>query len=478
MTTHRVVTSSIAAILVAVAGSTGAAQRAPSHARFAAKLSACRVTGLDEEVLCGRHDVPEDRSAPAGRKISLNVVVLPATSDSVVGDPLVFLAGGGVVPATRYARFLAKSLPKLRRSRDILLVDQRGTGGSNPLSCDRATLDTAAGLSPDERYLRFIAACRELLAGRADVRMYTTVAAIQDLDEVRAWLAYQTLDLYGASYGTSVAQAYVRGYPSRVRALVMHGVVPLDVPMQLDLARSAQASLERVFALCGADTTCHAAFPDPARDLTVAFARFDAVAVASGPPAPRGAGRQFSDRLNSALATIDGIRTVPLLVHEAASGVSLPEPSREAPEPAPLGVRLAILCSEGLAGVDTAAISRATAGTFLGEFPVRFQMRWCDGWPTAPLPAGFRAPFRAATPALLLVGELDPITPASYAERVAAWFTNGSLLRLPNRSHSDTDPCVMSLIESFVMSGGSNPDGSCLRSTPPIVFTTSRQMAR
>ena len=145
-----------------------------------------------------------------------------------------------------------------------------------------------------------------------------------------------------------------------------------------------------------------------------------------------------------------------------------------APDPAPLGVRLAILCSEGLSSIDTAAIADASKDTFLGDFPVRFQLRWCDGWPTAPLPEGFRVPLRSSTPALLLTGDLDPITPPSYAEHVASQLGRSTVLRLPHKSHSDTDACVTRIIERFIVSGGATVDALCLASTPSISFLTKR----
>ena len=466
------ISAAVAAVLgVAVAHSNGDAQGRSQRSELAGKLTACRVAGLEEDVLCGRREVYEDRSANSGRKIGLNVVVLPATTDTVLGDPLVFLAGGGVVPATRYARFLGTAMPELRRHRAIVLVDQRGTGGSNPLACDRATLDTESNLPPDERYLAYIAACRRSLESRADVRFYTTSLAMDDLDDVRAWLGLATLNLYAASYGTSAATTYIRRYPSRVRTVVMHGVVPLDLPMQVDLARSAQQSLDHVFDLCAADSTCNGNFPDLRGDLSKVFARFDAAAAGAGPGQRRNAGQPFREALSSALSSVQGIRSVPQLIHDAALGSPPPGAGAPAgPEPAPLGVRLALLCSEGLSAVDTSTISAATRGTFMGEVPVRFQLRWCDGWPTAPLPSDFRAPFRSPVLALLLTGELDPITPPRYAEHLQTWFANARALTMPSRSHADTDPCVMSLIEAFVVSGGKTLVASCLANTPPIRF--------
>jgi pimeloyl-ACP methyl ester carboxylesterase len=456
---------------IAIASVNAGGQSRTPRPDLAGKLTACRVAGLEEEVLCGQHEVYEDRTTRSGRKIALNIVVLPATTDSVLGDPLVFLAGGGVVPATRYARFLGTAMAGLRRHRDVVLVDQRGTGGSNALACDRATLDTEMNRPPDERYLAYIAACRKSLESRADVRFYATSLAMDDLDDVRAWLGYATLNLYGASYGTSAATIYIRRYPSRVRTVVMHGVVPVDLPMQVDLARSAQQSLDRVFELCAGDSTCNGRFPDLRRDLSKVLARFDSADATAGGAQRRKAGQPFREALNSALSSVPGIRSVPVVVHGAALGNPPPADGPPAgPEPAPLGVRLALLCSEGLSAVDTSTIDAATRETFLGEFPVRFQLRWCDGWPTAPLPTDFRVPFRSTTPALLLTGELDPITPPRYAEHLGSWFLSSAVLTMPFRSHADTDPCVTSVIEAFVVSGGKSPDASCLAKTPPIRF--------
>ena len=471
MVTRCPFVGALAVLLAFLPARHAAAQARAPRAAFGDKLTPCRVAGLEEDVLCGRREVFENRAAASGRTIGLNVVVLPATTDSVVADPLFFLAGGGVVPATRYARFLGTAMPALRRHRHIVLVDQRGTGGSNALTCDRARLDTAGALPPDLRYLGYIAACHASLAERADVRFYTTSLAMEDLDDVREWLGFRTINLYAASYGTSAAATYIRRHPARVRAVVMHGVVPLDMPMQVDLARSAQESLDRVFELCGADAACSARYPDLRGDLAKVLARFDSIAATAPAGQRRNIGQPFRDAVNSALSALPGIRMVPRLVHDAAQGVPPSEAGLPAgPEPAPLGVRLALLCSEGLAGVDTTTISRATARTFLGEFPVRFQLQWCNGWPALPLPSDFREPLRSSVPALFLTGEPDPITPPRYAEHVRAWFTNGTTLRLPNRSHADTDPCVTGMIEAFIASGGRTPDSSCLGATPRIQF--------
>lgn len=469
----------LAAIIVLLIGITTSdacvAQDAPRdvgvRTQIMKRLSACRISGVDEPALCGRHEVFEDRSEKQGRKISLNVVVLPATSADVFADPLVFLAGGGVVPATRMAARLANAMPALRRNRDIVLIDQRGSGGSNELGCDRRAMTMSPGVSPDERYLQFIAVCRDSLAALANLRFYTTSVAMDDLDDVREWLGYRTLNVFGVSYGSSAAQVYMRQYPTHVRSVVLHGVVPLDAPMPLDLARSAQQALDQIVRLCHDDVNCHTAFPRLDDDLATVLATRET------PDA-----RQIRTILNDLLTSVGTMRDLPMLIHGLATGDSTvlapPPPSGSAaapPSAPPLGVRLAILCSEGLRRVDTTTIARETKGTFLGDFPVRFQFRWCQGWPVAPLSQAFWAPIMSDTPTLLLNGSLDAVTPPRYAEHVKAGLANGRVVLLPNRSHNDTDPCVFGMVEAFVLSGGRGTlDTSCLARTPPIEFRIAR----
>jgi pimeloyl-ACP methyl ester carboxylesterase len=454
-------------------------QSLPSNAdqRFAGKLTSCTVPGVEEKVLCGHYDVFEDRVARRGRTIALNIVLLPATTDSVLRDPLVFLAGGGVVPATRYARMFASAMPRLRRNRDVLLVDQRGSGGSNGLACDRGAMDGATSLDREARYLQLIARCRDALASRADVRFYTTTPAMDDLDDVREWLGFPTLNLFGVSYGTSAAQVYVRQHPTRVRTIVAHGLVPLDAPTAVDLARSAQQSLDALLTLCRRDARCHAAFPD-----------LDAEASRVMAPSSLSESRLARAAVNDLLASAATMREIPRVIHGLARGDSSvlapPEPPPGAggagaapPPPAgpPLGVRLAILCSEGLGRIDTASIATRTANTFLGDFPVRYQMRWCEGWPRVDLPVSFWSPVVSDTPILLLNGELDAITPPAYARHVAAGFARSQIVLLANQSHDERSPCIFGMAESFVIGGGhSKIDASCAARTPPIEFATTR----
>ena len=115
---------------------------------------------------------------------------------------------------------------RILRERDIVLVDQRGTGRSNPLDCPAEAQDPQESASP-QVIAASTRACLASLAGRADVAWYTTSVAVEDLESVRAALGDPRIDLYGASYGTRVAQQYLRRYPQHTRALILDGVVPV-----------------------------------------------------------------------------------------------------------------------------------------------------------------------------------------------------------------------------------------------------------
>ncbi len=474
-------TITIAALLLLWV-SQGPAAEAPARSELRRKLQPCQVAGGVDSVLCGSFEVPEVRGAAGSRRLALHVVLLPATTDSVFSDPLVFLAGGGVVPATRYAGFLSRAFPTLRRHRDILLVDQRGTWNSNPLSCE-----PAAGPAPGRvAGIMDPRDCLSMLMQRADLRAYSTAIAMDDLDAVRDWLGYPTVNLYGVSYGTKAAQVYLKQYPDHVRSAVLYGVVPLAARSQLDLATFAQKSLERVFALCGADASCHAAFPNLDAEFDSVLIRLSRTPARVRAPATTGEAqsvqvtdRMFRDLVQTRLGSARGIERLPQLIHAAYSGDYGPVAAAvlgDGPPPqppAPPGVFFSILCSESIPLIDPSSIPRATAGTFFGDGPVRSQIDICAEWPRAVLPRDFWEPVCADVPVLAITGDLDPITPPSYGEMVIQHLSNARHIVVPNRSHGDVDSCITSLFERFLSAGRFDGlDTTCVTSPMPIHFAT------
>jgi pimeloyl-ACP methyl ester carboxylesterase len=463
----------------------GAQVPAATPRSISQKLRTCRLPNLDEDVLCGQFEVFENRDAATGRKISLKIVVLPSRGSPVEPDALTFLAGGGVVPATRYAPQAARWFKMLREHRDILLIDQRGTGGSNRLGCTiPEEVELAAHREP-EPYLAALRKCRADLETRADLRCYNTPMAVGDLDEVRAWLGYTRLNLYGTSYGTSVAQTYLRNHPDRVRTIALHGPMPLDLPMWQDIAVSAQQALDRLFEECRTQSACAAAFPKVREEFAAVLTRLRATPESVTVEGPGGPTRAVIDDeivrslVYGALYSARPMGDIPLLIHSAFTGDDTPigEIMTERPPEdgsAPKGVFLSILCSESIPLVDPTVARRAAEGTFLGRWVVDKPLGECSQWVRARLPTTYWEPVKSAVPALVLVGALDHATPVRYAEHIAQGLSRSRLIVLPARGHNDVDSCVTGLIEAFVISGRIDGfDASCAANRGPLTFRTS-----
>ncbi len=469
--TRGFIRHSVAALFVIVLAA-GARGQVPKGEQ----LTPCHVPDVSEEVRCGRHEVYENRAARSGRRISLNIVVLPATASPVERDPLVFLAGGGVAPATRYAAFLAASYPKLREHRDILLVDQRGTGESNPLACELSTDPANDEFRDEARFVAAVQRCRAEVGKKADLRYYTTPIAMDDLDEVRRWLGYSRLNLFGVSYGTTAAMVYIRQHPDRVRTAAIQGVIPIDQPMWLQVPRSAQQALDRVFASCAAQPDCHRAFPDLENEFNALLKRLSEtpVSVTVGNDTVRIDAEIFRGFVLRRLYSADRLHDLPLLIHLAREGRYEPLAERivvKGDSGIPKGIYLSIVCSELVPQFNAGDLPAAAAGTFLGSFRVGRDVTACREWVRGWLPKHYWKAVESNVPVLVMNGELDHLTPPSYGKRVAESLPHSRRLILPRRGHNDTDACVNGIIEAFILKGDLGKlDTSCLAQTAELTF--------
>jgi pimeloyl-ACP methyl ester carboxylesterase len=484
-------TAALAALVAVSIGCADSGERTLSSVdRFGGKLEICDWPGVQGEVWCGALEVPEDRSVEGGRTIRLRVAALPATGTSgAATDAFTFLAGGGVVPATRYVPFFARAVPRLREGRDIVLVDQRGTGGSNALDCDLPEPFEVEGgrdgrLRYEEVYLEALRACREEAGLRADPTQYTTWNAADDLDAVREWLGYDQLSLWGASYGTKVARVYMRRHPERVRAAALHGAVPIERSMWPDLFPAADSALTELFALCAADPPCAGAYPELGRRfedlvetlgsspilLRVPLAEVpdDTVTV----PFDR---RSLAGLVVGMLRSSRGARSLPSLVTRIADGhygeiAAMQSPG--ASSPVPRGVYLSIACTEELSRLSDDDLERAGSRTRLGEGEwFHEEMQECEIWGSGRVPDGFWTPVSTDVPIFLVTGSEDYITPPAYAERIASYLPNASVRVVPQRGHDDIDPCVTGLIENFLIQGrDTEPDLGCPEDREPLPF--------
>ena len=446
-------------------------------------LSDCRLSrpgGGGVAARCGTLAVPEDYAQPTGRAIQLHIAVVPALGGS--GEPLFVLAGGPGQAATAFYAAVAPAFGPIARSHDIVLVDQRGTGGSNRLDC-RFPDDFAIRTPPPAELERLSAACVAALPGRA--QFYTTSVAVRDLDEVRSALGYDALSLYGASYGTRVAQHYVRRFPARVRALILDGVVPPDAVLGPSIAADAQRALDLTFARCSADAACHAAFADPAADYRTLRSRLDRAPLAlsvADPSTARPTAVSFGpEQLGSTLRLLSYSATttalVPLLLHSAVEGDARPLAaqfvlySHELDTEIAYGMHNAVACTEDapfFGVVDREAMQR----TYLGTVELDSLAAMCRPWPRGARDPDLAAPLRSRAPALILSGEADPVTPPAFGERAAAGFADVRHIVLRGQGHGQlATGCLPDLMATFLKDHTTRDlDTHCAERVAPVAF--------
>jgi pimeloyl-ACP methyl ester carboxylesterase len=439
-------------------------------------LTPCRLPGIDREARCGTYEVFEDR---------LKVAVLPAASTAPAPDPLVFLAGGPGQGAISLAKPLSEVFSDVLRERDLVLVDQRGTGGSNPLLC------TPPGSDQDpQSYLGDMlpaGALRDCLARLdADPRLYTTPVAVDDLEEVLAALGYERINLYGTSYGSRVALVYLRRYPGRVRSAMVRGVAPTHMKTPLYYARDAQRALDLLFEECDADPACRRAYPDLRRKLAAVLERLGKgpVPVELQPAKERPPFRiQLSrDNFNEALRWRlydEESSLVPQIIQRAFEGDFAPAAQvvwsqrRAAAQGSilSLGVFLTVTCTEDVPFIDPAEARREAEGRFLGTYRVDQQVQACSVWPRGNLPAGYADPVRSTIPTLVISGYRDPVTPPIWGEEVVRHLPQGRHLVLRQGFHGLPGPCVSRLMNEFIRRGTAEGlDTSCLDETRRAPF--------
>ena len=450
-------------------------------------LTACRLEG-GVSAQCGQLLVYEDRAAAAGRQIPIHIAVLPATGSSnvVVDDPLFLLAGGPGQSAIQAYAQVTFLFSDVNRTRDIVLVDQRGTGESNGLNCAVLEDETLAADLPEEEQIALFDQCRVDLSARADLSLYTTDAFVADLDDVRAALDYDTINLYGASYGTRAALTYMRRFPERVRSAVLDAVVGPELVLFLNMPRDGQASLDKLFERCAADEGCRGAFPNVRAEYEEVLSRLavpQPIVVAdplSNEPIDFQLSRDLLSQLVfNSLYSPEFVSLLPLLVHHAhetgdytpliVQGLSLSESAGLYQ-----GLLYAVACSEDAPLIDADSVAAVSAETSFGDFAANF-LAICASWPRAEIAADFREPLVSDIPTLLLSGGADPVTPPTYAEQVAAGLSRSRHLVVPGFGHGVIGVgCMPRLAAEFIRTADpAAPDAACLDEVQPPPFFVS-----
>lgn len=450
-----------------------AAHAAPATPAAALVLADCRltppggVTGVAAR--CGTLEVPEDYARPQGKRIRLAVAVVPALDRAARQVPVAIIAGGPGQGSRGFYASVAPAFERVRRTRDLVLVDQRGTGDSNLMKCGDGEEegedggDALDGMLADTEVLALTRACLGRLPG--DPRFYTTSVAVRDLDAVRAALGYAQLNLYGVSYGTRVAQHYAQRHPAQARALVIDGVVPPGLALGPDLALVAQRAIDAAFARCARDRDCAAAYPDLATrfaalvaDLRLHPREVSLAHPVTGKPVTRtfniaqlaGAVRLLSytpltlSVLPYLLDEATKGRPAPLLAQAIAVGDSLGDELAE-------GMHNAVVCTEDMPFVDQAGVDRAALGrTYIGVRQLDTLATICGAWPRGVMDADLRKPLAGKVPVLLLSGEVDPVTPPAYAEQARKSLTDALHVVVPGNGHGQLGvPCTPRVLATF-----------------------------
>ena len=453
----------VALALATLACSTVESQ--PTGRHWPAWLHQCSIDGVVDSAHCGRVRVDESGDEPPRRSIDLNVVVLPALGRTPSPDPLLPLVGGPGQGAADLAPILVQRFAAYREWRDLVLIDQRGTGKSNGLHCARAkrASDLMGKIFDPVR----LAECRDELSSRADLTQYTTAAAARDYEKVLDALEYRQVNLVGVSYGSRMALEIARRLPARVRTVTIESVVPTSFDWPSQGAADADAALKAVVEDCAAERGCAEAFPTFRADIDAAFARLARrpITVAVRDPATGGSEHVPFAVTDLAYATRgllygNEALSLPLFFRRAAEGVFEPfaqayvARARNLEAQIAGGVHLSVYCAEDLPYVDEARARQTAEGTRLGDYLIEQYRRACEVWPRARIPSGFREPIRSEIPTLLMSGRRDPVTPPRTAEDAARTLPRSKVVVWKYGGHGTdgllTADCRLTIVQHFL----------------------------
>jgi pimeloyl-ACP methyl ester carboxylesterase len=418
---------------------------------------------------CAPFSQPENRAQPDGRRIAFRLALIKSDAGKVADDPLILLAGGPGQAATESWPQVAGALAPARRTRHVILIDQRGTGGSNALRCGEAAeqgedvLEAALAHAADADRARALAErCLRDIAGKADATQYTTTVAVEDLEALRLAIGAPKLNLVGISYGTRVAQQYARRHPDGVRSLVLDGVAPNEIVLGADFARSLDDALRARFALCDADENCRKRFGDVYKDLYALRAKLQQNAqpvslrdpLTFAPLAHDLDADTFAGLVRLYAYAPETAALLPLAIHEAANGNAAPLMGQASLITSDLGATmtsgmgLSVICAED---ADLLQPRPEDASLILGDDFMQTLRAQCEVWPRGTRPEDFHATLKSDVPSLLLSGQYDPVTPPRYGDQVAKGLSRARHLVAPGQGHNVIGRgCMPRLVARFI----------------------------
>jgi pimeloyl-ACP methyl ester carboxylesterase len=444
-------------------------------------LENCHVDGIKSQVKCGKLQVLEDYSKVDGVQITINFVVLPAIDNSDDKTPLMFLAGGPGQAAAELASGLTNVFYEVRKTRDLILVDQRGTGLSHPLQCEDAAEQNVYALTPEEFSEQDIKDCLKNLTG--DLSQYNSENAIRDFDAVRLALGHQQINIYGGSYGTRAGLVYMRMFPESLRSVVLDSVGPIEVPIGL-FGQSSARSFNLLLKNCQNEPSCQQAFSQLEQEFQTLLARLEKAPEEVNIAHPRlGTQTKFViskakllGTIRSQLYSVATRSLVPLVIHQAYLGNYMPLAGLIAQTEGGQGIYIGLLfnitCNEDYPRISTTDFERDANNNFGGDDShFGFKMA-CPLWPQYRPNDAFYKPVKANIPTLILSGDLDPVTPPSNGEYSANSLPNNHHIVVKNAAHTVAmSTCASDLINEFLTSLKPKAlDESCLAGVPNESF--------
>jgi len=447
-------------------------------------LESCHLGDIRSQVKCGKLEVPENYQQPEGTKILINFAVLPAIDDSNYKAPLMFLAGGPGQAAVELATGLNRVFSEVRKTRDIILVDQRGTGESSALSCEFEAIDNVYSSLADALKPQEVKDCVAQFKG--DVTQYNSENAIRDFDAIRTALGHEKLNIYGGSYGTRAGLVFMRMFPESLESVVLDSVGPIEVPIGM-FGQSGARSFNLLIDNCKKSESCHKAFPNLAEEFQSVKARLAKEAVSIDILHPRLGtptklvidDTKFTGNLRFQLYGMEGRSMVPLVIHQAFLGNYQPlvglMARTEDEQLVYTGLLFNIVCNEDIPRLSAQDKAVDANNNFDGTDS---HLAWdmvCPFFPEYRPSEDFYQSVTADIPTLILSGNLDPVTPPSNGEYSAKSLPNSHHIVVENASHTVAmSTCASDIVNEFLTSKTPKKlDESCLDDIPQESFMTS-----
>jgi pimeloyl-ACP methyl ester carboxylesterase len=439
------------AVAFTAAGALGCRHSDSPYAADSAAIEWERCPGLNLRIRCGMLTVPEaqDAGGREGRTITVAFAISPARERRDGDEPVLVLLGGPGGSATGQLRGVLSDYKALNRNRDVVLVDQRGTGRSSPLHCTFGPVSHDSSAAEQFLAPAHVRGCAERLRSGADLSRYATSDFLADLESLREALGVSQWNLHGTSYGTRVALLYMEQHPQRVRSGILVGVVPPELRMPMTLGPDADSALDRVARDCAADPQCARAYPNFRAEVDSIARRLDVTPALVQMPHPQ-TGKptmvpytrsMFGMAVRGAMYTGWGASNLPSMIHHAFDGDYTPlvergiRDSGRMAQSGVAGLYLAVTCADDVARGDLESAIALNEASTMGALRARTFFAACAEWPAQPNGAEWPEPTSLRPPVLMMVGEADPATPPHWAEVAMRRALDGRLIVVPQGGH-------------------------------------------